>query len=326
MKRCVDAERTVFTLLSTVVAGRVLAVSRNANYMTSFVHFVITRMNIKWKYPADVAHMEKNDKWLENRLELFKRFCFPSIMQQTCTNFTWLLYLDVDTPVTVRVQLENLVNQKSTEIEVLLRYVEDYDAMIRDVGELVSGRGQAPRVLTTRIDNDDAFHFGAIAAIQEAAAHHLACSEARQFAINLCRGYDIGIEHPDTSHNIQLFRTQLPVNMFVSLMERDTQVCIRTVYFCQHIHMHLQGFPVYEVAKGAYWLRVIHGGNVANTSSPGVPLWNVACLQEFALDTAEFAVDRTAYLRNSARWLKAIAGKNVRKLLPGWRKPRRGWL
>ena len=69
-----------------------------------FQHFVITRFNLR--DPAlEKANGNKpllDDKWMEDRLELFENYCLSSIKSQSELNFTWLVFFDISTPEVFR--------------------------------------------------------------------------------------------------------------------------------------------------------------------------------------------------------------------------------
>jgi hypothetical protein len=65
-----------------------------------FSHVLITRFNIRvpcgerptaeWKPPSK--------EWMLHRLDLFERYCLPSVASQSVQNFHWILLVDPNTP------------------------------------------------------------------------------------------------------------------------------------------------------------------------------------------------------------------------------------
>ena len=57
-------------------------------------HFILTRFNIRlWnqdKFSQSVRSMD----WLEQRFEVFEKFCLPSIVGQVCKDFEWIVLVD----------------------------------------------------------------------------------------------------------------------------------------------------------------------------------------------------------------------------------------
>ena len=65
-----------------------------------FQHFLITRFNLRLSEWQTTKRGESvlSEAWLNNRFELFKTYCLPSVKQQTNQNFTWLVCFDSETP------------------------------------------------------------------------------------------------------------------------------------------------------------------------------------------------------------------------------------
>ena len=74
-------------------------------------HFILTRMNVG----VHNGHTVVGDKvhpgeWLERRLQIFERYCLPSIEAQTDRDFTWVLSFDGQTPSSFRDRIEGYRN------------------------------------------------------------------------------------------------------------------------------------------------------------------------------------------------------------------------
>jgi hypothetical protein len=64
--------------------------------MAGFHHFVLTRFNVKIGLGGGES-VAPNLEWLVHRFDLFDKFCFPSVRNQSNLNFKWLVFFDVDT-------------------------------------------------------------------------------------------------------------------------------------------------------------------------------------------------------------------------------------
>ena len=60
-------------------------------------HFIITRFNLRGSDPSSVRMID--DGYLAQRLDLFERFCLPTVRNQTVQDFRWLVLFAEDTPV-----------------------------------------------------------------------------------------------------------------------------------------------------------------------------------------------------------------------------------
>lgn len=76
----------------------------------SIKHFIATRFNLKieeWNTAKD-GSVVLTEKWLEERFNLFEKYCFPSVANQSIKNFYWLIFFDVSTPDIFKNELRNI--------------------------------------------------------------------------------------------------------------------------------------------------------------------------------------------------------------------------
>lgn len=70
-------------------------------------HFILTRFNIRlWnqdKFRQPVLSLE----WLEQRFDVFERFCLPSVSGQVCKDFVWVVLVDSMTPQVYKDRMES---------------------------------------------------------------------------------------------------------------------------------------------------------------------------------------------------------------------------
>lgn len=59
-------------------------------------YVIFTRFNLPSKGYESVVR--STDDWLQKRVELFERFCLPSVMAQTDQDFSWIVYFDPHSP------------------------------------------------------------------------------------------------------------------------------------------------------------------------------------------------------------------------------------
>jgi hypothetical protein len=121
-----------------------------------FNHLILTRFNVDLYGPRAKVRLEPN-AWMEHRLRLFEAFTLPSIAGQSCQNFTWRIMMDPQTPDVHLQRLERLCRSNMKLIfptRGVNSWLADTEPGLYDL-------------LTTRIDNDDAFHRDAVAALHE---------------------------------------------------------------------------------------------------------------------------------------------------------------
>ena len=214
-------------------------------------HFLITRFNLRIRGVAADKRGEEvlTRAWLEERLEVFERFCFPSVLHQTEQRFTWLLLLDEATDPETRARLDGYRRRMSNLETVFLPPVASAVDLSGPIVERL--KGDARTLVTTRLDNDDGLHQDALAAIRARVRNQ------REF-LNLRLGFVTdGQRARVVSHKYSPFAT---------FVEPRTAEPFRTVY-CGHSHGALRKVAlVRQIADRPLWLRVIHARNVANTA------------------------------------------------------------
>lgn len=61
-------------------------------------HFILTRFNLLLWDKAKDDRKVRTIKWLEHRFSLFEKYCLPSVKNQTCQDFEWIVLFDSMTP------------------------------------------------------------------------------------------------------------------------------------------------------------------------------------------------------------------------------------
>ena len=213
-----------------------------------FKHYIITRFNVGL-YNSKRDH----DRWMQHRMTLFTNITLPSIMAQTCQNFTWLILVDVKTPqVDVKTpqkycDLLNAFNYKNLRLiyfdgewtdkkrisATLLRHIKpgNYD------------------LLTTRLDNDDALNCETIKKIQ-----YWYTPRPDSWMITFPIGVSIDLR------TYEIFPMEYLFNPFPTLIENSINA--KTVEAWPHYDI---GVEVKEFIVGNFfWLQVIHSKNIIN--------------------------------------------------------------
>jgi hypothetical protein len=211
-------------------------------------HFLITRFNLRIRdYQRDKrGGVVLTPEWLQERLALFERYCFPSVLHQTERRFAWLLLIDEATDAGTMARLESCRARMDRLELVRMPEIDDPGALARPVLERLDPDTEV--LVTTRLDNDDALHEDALCMIRQ----HV---RPRREFLNLRLGYETdGRRAKVVSHKYGHFST------FVE--PRSAQPFL-TVYCGSHGKVRKIA-PVRQLADRAAWLRVIHERNVAN--------------------------------------------------------------
>lgn len=207
-------------------------------------HVILTRFNLAT--PGRESSIRNQPGWLEDRFDLFERYCMPSVAGQTEQQFTWLVFFDDETPAAFRQRIERC--QEVFPFKAIFTGLFQADGWIRGVRKTV---GERPGwLLTTRLDNDDALAVDYCERLRAAAT---ARPERRAF--NFTNGFVLS--------GGRVYAHQHPSNAFASYLEAfDAEA--RTI--CATVqHMDLRGFvDVVQIDGPGAWLQVIHQRNVSN--------------------------------------------------------------
>jgi len=120
-------------------------------------HFVFTKFNMP--HPSGLY---LDPEWLEGRVELFKKYLLPSMKQQTCQDFKWIMHCCADS---IGEAMDGLyeAEEEYENLEIIwlekTRWHPEWLENIRD-------RVEPGLLLTSRIDSDDAVHKDFVKIIQ----------------------------------------------------------------------------------------------------------------------------------------------------------------
>lgn len=212
--------------------------------MQPFRHYLTTRFNIGIYQPNAKIRIPP-DEWMEHRMRLFSAITLPSIMGQSCTNFTWLLGMDIQTPDRY---IQEIKSFRRPNLKVLLPRNES------PIWKQAFDPGQYD-LLTTRIDNDDAFHRDAIAAIQQAYVEHRD-RKTKPWVVILPFGAVIDVAQR------QLLGMEYWYNNCPTLVDDSSDP--RTIWQWDHSNIPPEVGRCFVTDK-PYWLQVVHSQNVLNT-------------------------------------------------------------
>jgi hypothetical protein len=216
--------------------------------MASFKHYLLTRFNAGIYGPKSRLRIPP-EQWMEHRWKLFTTITLPSIMEQTCQNFTWFLLFDEQTPEAYLREMETFRCPNLKPI---------YPTSDKGIWQQAVEPGDYDLV-TTRIDNDDAFHRNTIETIQ----------------------YTYRTERP---YRTQPWIIVFPFGLILDLARRDLWVMeywynncptlvensVEPKTICSWDHSNLpSAFQRCFVRDKLYWLQVVHSQNLLNEIPAG---------------------------------------------------------
>lgn len=210
--------------------------------MKQFTHLLLTKFNTAIDYAPSTLRFET--KWLTERLELFERYCFPSVEAQRRAEFEWLVFFDAASPEWLK---EKIASYQPLIRPIFLEGPATDEVISRTVRN--TGLVSAPYLVTTRLDNDDAISRDHLASVQAAFER-----QEREFVTFPC-----GLQ----SFRGHLYNVNWPANPFLSLIERVGDAGAVTTVFCVR-HDRMGKNPVRKIRGERRWLQVLHGSNLGN--------------------------------------------------------------
>src|SRR5688500_283747 len=227
------------------------------NYM--FTHYLITRFNIRVsdRGPEHMHSPEMDLKWLTERLHLFLQYCVPSVLEQVNKNFTWLIYLDRHTPVSILKQI-NFLNESEVSTEII--FIDDYDNLVQDLVRKIK-QANSPYVITSRLDNDDSISRSFINDIQRA------FRPLNGMIINFPKGYEYNIQQRVFTKWNRRFK-----NQFMSLIESCDADDVQSVYGFPHWKVPPTS-SIVNIEQKPNWIYLGHHLNYSNLPITGIPLF-----------------------------------------------------
>ncbi|MDE3078461.1 MAG: hypothetical protein KGI94_00345 [Paracoccaceae bacterium] len=209
-----------------------------------FEHVVMTRFNLAT--PGREHVLRNRAGWLEERFDLFERYCLPSIAAQSVTDFHWIIYFDEATPDAFRQRIERC-RKVAPFVPYYTGPLETFD-LPRTLHETFGFRPD--HLLTTRLDNDDALAIDYVARVQ---------AEVRRQGLRL-GGYNV-LNGFILAHGA-LYQIAHRSNAFFSFLA-PYEENVTTAASIKHMELAKHA-PVIQIDGPGGWLQVVHGGNVSN--------------------------------------------------------------
>lgn len=220
-------------------------------------HYILTRFNAGvYSNPSSVPNrLKQSDDWMEHRLPLFEKFTLPSIMNQSCQNFSWHLLVDKQTPKRFIHRIEKFdypnIKIRYTDIDIYAPTISD-----TKIWGINTYKHDKFNIITTRIDNDDAFHINYIKEIQN--RYTQLANESKPFIISFPLGYIVHLK----SNSIVSHRYRK--NNCPSLVASCNRKTFKSVFCCQHFQLAEKYVTFYAQKHKPHWLLIIHSQNLGN--------------------------------------------------------------
>jgi hypothetical protein len=199
-------------------------------------HVIFTRFNLPSK--GYESYVRSTEHWLQKRVELFERFCLPSVM----ADFRWIVYFDPQSPPWLMRRIDGW--RRYDRFQALFREEVSLAEKQSDIAAFLQPR---QRLVSTNLDNDDGLAHDFVVRIKAVRPTAPRC------AIFLANGLVLNGRRTFLNHDQQ--------NAFCSVSESwDAPI---TCWAYPHTELS-RYMPYVSVGGDPAWLQVIHGNNVSN--------------------------------------------------------------
>lgn len=250
----------------------------------NFTHYIITQFNLRDFPRSNNSDYESWIKWTKNRIEIFKKYTLPSILNQSIKNFHWLIFFDADTPDEFKPFIKELEKNKVVNACFSNGSNDFYTNYTQEIHKNICS--STKWIITTRIDNDDCLHKDAVRIIQSNFV------EKDKYLISLASGYVHNLEDKTLSHYYY------PMSPFISLIERYKPQ-IKGIFSRRHTKWDELRLFIYKeiwfswfnrkartskfILDKPLWIQTVHGDNIKNSFFRGVPVTRKKDLNMFAV-------------------------------------------
>lgn len=229
--------------------------------MAKFKHIVLTQFNLKLSINGVRCFIEdktqkttQTKSWMDERFELFEKYCFPSLINQKNKNFIWLCLFDKESEEKHKTKIAQYQSQLPLFTPVYLG-PSDRDNLYEKIDPFIR-QYLTPTdeyIITTNIDNDDSLHHDMIDNIQK-----VFLQNPKESLFRFSYGYQYF-----TKYKLML-KMKYPHNHFLTLASKISSSPILSVIHYSHSKVH-RILPYTDILKDPMWIEIVHDSNVNNS-------------------------------------------------------------
>ena len=228
-----------------------------------FKHYIFTRWNLLDANTTiyNNPNVKNPEEWMEHRMKLFDEYTLPSVMCQTCTNFTWLLAFAPKTP-------EWIIEKYNSfpRIKIIHKYPADWlrrnNAFEGGINPLMYGQW----IITSRLDNDDMILPEYIETVQSYfdETFKLVDTDGVKHVLATGKEYTVARRSNNSPFISLIEQVGTPWQSIANDPKERRLITepVKTVYYCSHSHMEMH-FPSVKSPKKLYKM-IIHDKNISN--------------------------------------------------------------
>jgi hypothetical protein len=242
-------------------------------------HFILTRFNLFLWNKAKGGRKVRTAKWLEHRFSMFEKYCLPSVKNQTCQDFEWIVLFDSMTPESFKTRIAEY--QKSCpQLKPVFVDPKEGRFFAEIFRKEIVNRLSGERVISTYLDNDDALDVRFVEDLQQ-----------RFFSLSdgTFIFYDEGYQY--YAEDKYMMGIVYPKNHFVSVVEEGNPSTVKGIFgYGSHYYINkIEGVQIEHVKSLRMWCEVIHEKNVENDAH----FLNAKIVRDRDLLQRDFAIDET---------------------------------
>lgn len=264
----------------------------------NFTHIITTSFNVpsvSWKQTRDGKNT-LTDEWFIDRIDIFDKYCLPSFTNQTCKNFTWIVFFDVNTPDFYKVRIKEIENEFPNFKPY---FVNDHDEKrVRLLEIIPEYTGDSGFLISTDVDNDDILHREYVETIQRL------FQPTDNLVIDLRRGLQLTKKPGNEAFITEYYSV---ANPFVSLVEKLPD--FKTV--THHFHHQYRNFKDIAVSdEKSLYIQFIHHNNLMNKTFDNKRFYHID-FNEYGLKKENhFKISVvSAFLYNLKRYFNLITSR-----------------
>lgn len=209
-------------------------------------HYLITMFNLRLTWGG--VDYASDSSYLTTRFDLFEKYTFPSVKNQTNQNFEWLVLFSESTPQKFKDKIEEYTGVMKNFVPL---YIADKDApQFRQViCKYIMVNTKDECIVTSRCDNDDVLSKHFIEKVQANVR-----TDEGEYIVSFPNGY----QYDEKSKILRKY--YFPTSHFTTLVTQNAQ---KSIYDFLHMEI-LDKCNVKMVEQEPLWIEVIHAGNVYN--------------------------------------------------------------
>lgn len=221
----------------------------------NFKHLLLTRFNLDYSQRKGLPY-QCDEEWHRHRFKLFLTYCLPSVAQQTCQNFEWIIFFNDDEKESYPSFLNETENRLENLRFLIVKPTEDHREILKT---FIQDNYSIDYLITTRIDNDDSISKYFIEAIQKKFLEYYPSIKG-ECLINPKTGYRLETRFPFRKTVFHGYQYAPFVTLF---SERKSSNEINTILKYGH-HQWTDSTVSQELQGGPYWIQIVHQRNRSN--------------------------------------------------------------